>query len=92
MASARRDVATPYQYGVPSPGLPSTSGCGSFSLEPPRGHALEEARLSAELRGMPRQLEPIAFDLFPLDVSEEVQRDVKLTFAPSLKLEKIVTR
>jgi hypothetical protein len=41
---------------------------------------------------MPRQLEPIAFDLFPLDVSEEVQRDVKLTFAPSLKLEKIVTR
>lgn len=61
----------------------------SFSLEPPKSHTIEEARLSAELRGIPLELEPVAFDLFPLDVSEEVQRDVKLTFAPSLKLEKI---
>jgi hypothetical protein len=61
----------------------------SFSLEPPEGHAIEQARLTVQLGGVPQQLIPVAFDLFPFQVTEEVQRDIKLTFAPSLKLEEI---
>lgn len=61
----------------------------AFSLEPPEGHAIEQVRLTAQLGGIPQQLIPVAFDLFPFQVTEEVQRDVKLTFAPSLKLEEI---
>jgi hypothetical protein len=61
----------------------------SFSLEPPNGHEIEQVRLGAELRGPSCKPDPVAFDLFPLDVTEEAQRDVKLTFAPSLKLERI---
>ena len=61
----------------------------SFSLEPPEGHSVEEVRLTAGLEAVPRELVPVAFDLFPLEVTEEVQRDIKLTFAPSLKLEEV---
>ena len=61
----------------------------SFSLEPPEGHTIEQVRLTAQLEGVPQQLMPVAYDLFPSDVTEEVQRDVKLTFAPSLKLQEV---
>jgi hypothetical protein len=61
----------------------------SYSLEPPRSYEVEEAHLSALLVCRGGVEHPVAFDLFPREAIEESQTDVKMTFGPSLKLEKI---
>jgi hypothetical protein len=63
----------------------------AFSLEPPRSHDIEEARLTVNLacRDVEVTEQPTAFDLFPRELMEESLTDVKMTLGPSLKLEKV---
>jgi hypothetical protein len=61
----------------------------SFSIDPPRGHEVEEARISAKLHCPDQGHYPVASDLFPRDVSESTQTDIKLSFGPSLTLDSV---
>jgi hypothetical protein len=61
----------------------------SYSLTPPNHHEIRDAQLSANLACHGAGSAPVAFDLFPREVTEESKTDVKVNVKPSLKLEEL---
>lgn len=61
-------------------------GC---SFRPPQKGEIQWARLTSYLRPKVGQNPPIAFDIFPREISEERLQNVKISIAPSLKFETI---
>jgi len=55
------------------------------SFRPERDSEVTWARLNVYLRPKTGQEDPIAFDLYPREIFEETQTDVKVSIAPSLK-------
>ena len=62
----------------------------AFSIEPIKGYRAEEVRLTAYLHCSQKvDRQPIAFDLFPREVQEEIPVEVAITMGPSLKFDEI---
>src|SRR6266481_4547624 len=61
----------------------------AFSLTPPENHEVEESRLSIQLH-CSGTVAPVVFDLFPCEVTEEANTDVKVAIKPTLKIKKVV--
>jgi hypothetical protein len=61
----------------------------SYSLSPAKSFEIEEAQISAALTCIGSVSEPVAFDVFPREVTEESKTDVKVKLEPSLKLEEV---
>jgi hypothetical protein len=55
------------------------------SFRPARDGKIEWARLSVTLEGEKSEIQPTAFDIYPREVYHEVDTDVKINIAPSLK-------
>jgi hypothetical protein len=61
----------------------------AYSLRPQEDNEVEEAHLEAKLSCPGAVCEPVAFELFPREVTEESKRDVKLKLEPSLKIKEV---
>jgi hypothetical protein len=59
------------------------------SFKPERDSQVEWARFTAYLRPKTGQENPIAFDLYPREIYDEAQTDVKVNIAPSLKFSEV---
>jgi hypothetical protein len=60
------------------------------SFRPTHASWIESARFTAYLRPKGGGETPIAFDLHPRDVHDEVARDLKVSISPSLKFKEVV--
>lgn len=61
----------------------------AYSIAPQEDNEVEDAHLEATLSCHGAANEPVAFELFPREVTEKSKRDVKLKLEPSLKIKEV---